>query len=310
MSAGWVAGTVRAAGLSERRLGAAVHDLAAAGSLAAAQQILAASPYRRDVRPGASLADTEHAVAAATLWQLRVLAGWQPRTGARMIRSLAGGFERANIVALAATLTGAPPQPMFELGALRWAWPHLRTARSLPDLTVALGNSPWGAPGGDTVADIADALAIAWASRVAADVPHAAAWAAGAVALLVARRRFVQARPLPEPITRQARHLLGIPALAAAELPGFGAGLPPAARWALDGVEAVDDLWRAEFRWWSRVDRDGRNLLSDNRFGPAYAIGAVAALTADAWRVRAALQIAAGAGSVADFDAIVGGTMR
>ncbi|ATL69301.1 hypothetical protein [Nocardia terpenica] len=310
MSAGWVAGTVRAAGLSERRLGAAVHDLAAAGSLAAAQQILAASPYRRAVRPDASLAETEHAVAAVTLWQLRVLAGWQPRAGARMIRSLAGGFEMANIVALAATLTGSPPQPMFEPGALSWAWPRLRTARSLPDLTVALGNSAWGAPVGDTVADIADGLAIAWAGRVAADVPYAAAWAAGAAALLVARRRFVQTWPLPEPIARQARHLLGIPALAATDLPGYIAELPSPARWALTDVTAIENLWRAEFRWWSRVNRDGRTLLSDNRFGPAATIGAVAVLAVDAWRVRAALQIAAGAGLMDDFDANVGGTMR
>ena len=51
--------------------------------LAQAEQILADSPYGHGVHVGQTLAEAEHALAATVLWHLRVLAGWQPRPGAR-----------------------------------------------------------------------------------------------------------------------------------------------------------------------------------------------------------------------------------
>ncbi|MGY2063068.1 hypothetical protein ACW9HQ_49960, partial [Nocardia gipuzkoensis] len=185
---------------------------------------------------------------------------------------------------------GAPARTSFHLGALDWAWPRLATARSLPELRVALRKSPWGEPGGDSVADIADAVAMTWAHRVAAQVPSAASWAAGAMAQLVARRRIVQARPLPQPLALRARHLLGPAALCADGLAEFVAALPVSARWPLVGLPP-EQLWRAVFRWWNRVAGDGRKLLSGNRFDADAAVGTAALLATDAWRVRAALQI-------------------
>jgi hypothetical protein len=283
-------------------------ELATAGSLTAAQRILTQSPYRRDVQIGATLRETEFAVSATLLWQLRVLAGWQPRAGASIVRTLAGGFEVANITALAATLAGAAPQADYELGALDWAWSRLREARSLPELRAALAHSVWGDPGAEAAGEIADAVALAWAARVAASVTAGLAWAHGAAALLLARRRFVETRlaaPLPEPVARQAARLLGDAALAAPDLASYRSALPSTARWALSGVGTAADLWRAEFSWWRRLAADGANLLAGGGFGPSAPIGATALLAADAWRVRAALQVAAGAGSLEAFDELV-----
>jgi hypothetical protein len=298
MSAGWVAGSVRAVGLSDRRLGAArARVLATTGSLTAAQRMLADSPYRRGIRIGSTLADTEHAVAAQTLWQLRVLAGWQPGTGARAIRILAGGFEIANICALAAALSGAPRQPLFELGALATVWSRVRDVASTAELRAALRNSPWGDPGGETADDIAVGTALGWACRTAAEVTGAAGWAAGAAALLTARHRLCEGRVLREPVRRRVVRLLGPATVASDSLPEFAAALPRSARWALSGIDSIGDLWRAEFGWWSRVERDGQELLHHHGFGTLPVVGAVAVLAADAWRVRAALQIATNQGA-------------
>lgn len=306
MSAGWAAGNVRAVGLAQRRIGAArARELAAAGSLTAAQRMLTDGPYRREIRIGATLAATEHAVWAAMLWHLRVLAGWQPRAGARMVRTLAGGFEVANICALAAAITGAPARPPYDPGALGWAWVRLRDAASPAELRARLRNSIWGDPGGTAPADIADAVVLEWAARVSAEVACGVAWAAGAAALLVARRQLLQDNPLPEPALRQAEHLIGASAAAAGELTAFVAALPVAARWVFADVDSAGDLWRAEFHWWSRLGEDGAKLLGSSRFDADKPVGAVAVLAADAWRVRAALQIASGAAGMETYDELV-----
>ena len=65
MSAGWVAGSVRARAMARRRLGAgAARQLAACGSLAEALRVLAATPYGREGLPGQTLAAAQHAVAS------------------------------------------------------------------------------------------------------------------------------------------------------------------------------------------------------------------------------------------------------
>ena len=64
-------------------------------------------------------------------------------------------------------------------------------------------------------------------------------------------------------------------------------------------------LWRAEAGWWRRVEQDGFALLHRGRFDAAPLIGAAAVLAADAWRVRAALEIAARGGMPLEvFDAV------
>jgi hypothetical protein len=302
----WVAGNVRARAMINRRIGPArARELAGAGSLVQAEQILADSPYRHGVRVGQSLAEAEHALATTVLWHLRVLAGWQPRPGAGALRMLAGWFEIANIRGHARAVSGGENEPLFALGALGTAWSRLRTTSSVTELRHVLAETLWGDPGGDSPSDIAVGVELAWARRVAAAVPEANDWACGGAALLVARRLFLEGRALERPARTNAERILGRGAMAARNLQEFSGRLPPAARWALFGTVDVGELWQAEFRWWSRVERDGFELLRRPRFGSGPTIGAAAVLAADAWRCRAALQIAAGGGgSMEVYDAV------
>ncbi|MVU78464.1 hypothetical protein GPX89_14565 [Nocardia sp. ET3-3] len=307
MSADWVAGSVRATGLLVRRLDAAkLREIATAGSLLAAQQRLAESSYRRRIRVGATLADTEHALGEETVWRLRVLAGWQPRAGVALIRVLAGAFEVADIAGLAAGMAGTPSVPPYQLGALTTAWSRVRDARSPGELRAALARTPWGDPGSDDVADIADGVAIGWAARVAGSVPDAGRWALALAALLTARRQLLQARPFPAPTAHRIARLLGPSVATASDPAAFRAALPRSARWVLTGIDSADSLWRAEFGWWRQLEQDGRELLREHRFDASSVVGTVALLTADAWRVRAALQVVATDGlALEDFDELV-----
>ncbi|BBX82647.1 hypothetical protein MAUB_05200 [Mycolicibacterium aubagnense] len=304
-----MAGNVRAKAMLDRRIGSArARELAASGSLAQAQQILADSPYRHCVRGGQTLPEAEHALAATVLWHLRVLAGWQPRPGAGTLRLLAGWFEIANICAHARAVSGGENgenEALFALGALGTAWSRLRATSSVAELRHVLTETPWGDPGGDSPSDIAVGVGFAWARRVVVAVPEANDWACGGAALLVARRRFLEGRLLELPAQTNAERILGRRAMAAGSLQEFTSRLPPPARWALSGTADVGELWQAEFRWWSRVERDGLDLLRRPRFGSGPTVGAAAVLAADAWRCRAALQIAAGGGgSMEIYDAV------
>jgi len=147
--------------------------------------------------------------------------------------------------------------------------------------------------------------AAAWAARVAALSPSAAAWATAAAALLVARERFLAGRRLPDPLRRAAAVLLGPAAAEAASLPELARALPGDTDWVLAGVTDAVDLWRAEAGWWRRVEDDGFGLLHHGRFDAAPLVGAAAVLAADAWRIRAALEIAARGGAPLEaFDAV------
>jgi hypothetical protein len=275
------------------------------GSLADAQHALVDSPYGRGIAVGQTLAETEHAVTAVPLWHMRVLAGWQPREGAQAIRSLAAGFEAANIAAHARLLAGAPAEPLFALGTLATAWSRLRETSSLTQLRETLSQSLWGDPGDELPQDIALGVQVAWALRVAIMVPEASAWASGALALLVARRRLLQRRALPERVAVRAARILGTEAVAGGDLASFATALPARARWPLTGVTDVGDLWRGEVAWWSRLERDGFQLLGQPGFVRGRTIGAAAVLATDAWRCRAALQLAARGGGPMDvYDAV------
>jgi hypothetical protein len=70
-------------------------------------------------------------------------------------------------------------------------------------------------------------------------------------------------------------------------------------------VEEPAGLWRAEARWWRRVDRDATALVGRSTPGRAVLVGAAAVLAADALRVRTALEVAARGGDVGeDADAV------
>lgn len=306
MSAGWVAASVRARAMAQRRLGVAgARSLAEQPAFEAALEVLAESPYGRDVRVGSSLPEAQRAVAATLLWHIRVLAGWVPRGDSRVLRILAGGFEVANVDERLREVTGGSSEPPFRLGGLTTAWPMLAEATSAGDLREQLGRSAWGDPGADAPDVIRLWMRLSWASRVAANVPAARPWAAGAAALVLARALLLDGARIPATTALAVTPLLGAHWPEASTLAALRAGLPPAARWALSPIEDPADLWRAESAWWARLSTDGFALLRRPVTTSEPVLGAVAVLGADAWRVRAALEVAArgGASSPAAMEA-------
>jgi hypothetical protein len=307
MSAGWVGGSVRARAMTRRRLGrAAARALAASPSLAAALSTLAsAAPYGHTARTGQSLADAQREVVNAVLWNLRVLAGWMPREGATVLRVLVGSVEAANIDDHVQRLAGAQVPTPYRLGALATAWPRLARANSTEELRRVLATSAWGDPGSSSPHDIGLTVRATLADRTMSAVPSARAWAAGATALLVARQLTRCRRELPPSARRAVARVVGPVALSARTLPELATSLPADARWALDGVDEPTDLWQAEARWWVRVEREGDALARRPRPGPEVLVGTAAVMAADAWRVRAALELAARGGKPLEvFDAM------
>ncbi|MEU7380346.1 MULTISPECIES: hypothetical protein [unclassified Streptomyces] len=309
MSAGWVAGAVRAKALAGRYPGAgAAREIARGPTLDDALQRLATTPYARYARTATGLPQAQRAVAATVLWHLRVLAGWLPPGGARLLVPLAAGFEIANVVARLTAPEGRrakAPEP-YRLGALETAWRSLERAGTPAELRAALTASPWGDPGGDTPWALLTGMRMAAARRTAVAVPSARRWARGRALLLAARELFVHHRSLPEPVRRDAARLLGTRAPIAASYQEFREHLPSAAGWVLADVDEPGELWRAEVRWWRTVQSDGAAMLREGRYGPRVVVGAVAVLSVDAWRVRAALESAARSGRPGEaFDALV-----
>ncbi|MFE1248438.1 hypothetical protein [Streptomyces sp. NPDC058735] len=308
MGAGWAAGVTRARAMAGRRVGpAAARDLAGAPALYDGLRALARTPYRRGLDVRAGSAEAGRTVTAALVWQLRVLAGWQPRPGSAAVRLLAARFEIDNTRDRLRALAGAPQPPPHRLGALATAWPRLSAAASAAEVRAVLAASLWGDPGADSPRAILTGMRLSAAARTVANVPPAARWAAGEAALLVARERFVAARPLTPQACAHAVRALGAAAVRATAFDGFRAALPPAARWVLEDVREAGDLWRAEARWWQAVERDGLHLLRRAPLDVTPVVGAVAVLGADAWRVRAALECAAHGGPAREaFDELVG----
>jgi hypothetical protein len=291
--------------MARRRLGlAGARELAASPSLPDALLALTATPYGRDVAAGQSLAGAQRAVADTLLWNLRVLAGWLPRTGGDRLRVLAGWFEIANVDEVLRTLTGRPGEPPFRLGSLATVAPRLAGVTSPAELRRVLATSPWGDPGGETERDVGPALRLAWAERVASAVPPARDWAVAGAALLVARELFVGGRILGGAAAAAARRLLGPGVPEAGSLAELSAAVPRSGRAALAGVPDPTSLWRAEARWWERVDAGAAALLRRPGFSLDPVMGAVGAAAVDAWRVRAALECAARGGSREAFDVV------
>jgi hypothetical protein len=314
MTAGWVAGSVRAKALARRQIGAAeARRVAASGSLADAVAMLESTPYRAATggvpdsagnSPG-ELAALQHEIGAALLWNLRVLAGWLPRGGAELMRELAGWFEIANVSELLRELDGSERASYFDLGALATAWPRSRHARSLPELRRTLAESAWRDPGGDAPADIEIGLRARWAERVAAHGEPARTWAASALALMMASDCIAASRAPSSVLRSVATSLLGPAAVAAGTIDDLAAALPRRLSWVLARGTPADDLWMNEAIWWRRVESDAHGLLARSGFEPGPAIAATVLLAADARRVWSALEIAArGGGPIEAFDAV------
>lgn len=301
MGAGWVAGGVRASALANRRLGpAAARLIAACGSLPDAQRALEGTPYGRRVRPGQDLAATQHEIASALLWDLRVLAGWLPPDGVRRLRVLSAWFEVANVEEMVQGFAGRAAGPQFQLGALATAWPRLRQAGTRAALRAALAVSDWRDPGGDSDHALRLGMRMRYAARAAALGEPARTWAMGAMALLVAGEVAASGPAFSSgavagTVLQDAAGLLGPAAMRAATVGELAGTLPSGARWALDGTVPAT-LWRAEASWRNRVERDGLRLLGGSPLGSGTVLGAVAIMACDAWRARAALEVAARGG--------------
>jgi len=296
MTAGWVAGAVRAKAMARRVLGAeAARQVAASRSLPEAQRMLQSTPFRDAAEAGLSLASAQHAVAATILWDLRVLAGWLPPDGVGLLRLLAGWFEIANVEELLQAQAGRPAEPEFQLGALATAWPRLSEARSAAELRRALAASAWGDPGGDTSRDIRLAMRANWAARAAASGDRARTWATTAAVVVL------RSGEPPAPVATGGRaDAHGRPSVAA-RLANLGRSRTSAA-----AAEPATELWQAEADWWHRVEGEGRGLLRSSATDSGPVLGAVAVMAADARRVRAALASAARGGrALEDYDAVV-----
>jgi hypothetical protein len=306
MTADWVAVTVRGRGLAGRRIGAAgARRLARLPTLAAAVDELSRTAYGRDVRSGMDIRAAQHAIYATLTWHLRILAGWAPPYGADRVRRLASGFEIANVAAQLARFAGRPAEAPYVLGALGTGGTQIAAAPSALDLRAALKRSAWGDPGGSGGAAIVTAMQAAWARRVAESLPEAQAWAAAYAVLLVARALAAGIRP-GEGVRRNVQAIVGSDWERAGSLAELAANVPRATAWVLDGVASASDLWRAQTRWWARVEADGLRLCGSPQPAPEMLAGIVALLAADAWRARAALELAARGGSDAPelFDAV------
>lgn len=296
MSAGWVAGSVRARAMSRRRIGASGARDLAHHDLDGAIAELARTSYGHDVRAGQDLDEAQRAVVATALWNLRVLAGWQPLRGVATMRVLLGAVELMNVQAHLETMLGADPHPPYRMGALGTAWAQVAQTTRPDEVRQVLQTSVWGDPGGNTLRDIALAMRTDLADRVMAAVPGAASWAAGDTALLLAREVVLQHHELPARARLSAGRVLGPAAVGARTLSELRSALRADARWALADVDDPADLWRAEGRWWRRLARDGMALVASPRPGEQVLLGAVAVLAADARSVRAALEVAARGG--------------
>ena len=305
MSAGWVAATVRARAMTRRRLGQVeVARLAANPTVEAAVSALALTTYGSHVRPDHSLQQAQRAVVDTVAWNIRVLAGWTPREGVAVLRALIAPVEAANIRDHLLRLSGSDPPDAFRVGGLGTAWSRVQRTTSTAELRRTLTASLWGDPGGESAREVDLALRTALADRVVAAVPGAGEWAAGAAALLVAREVFLEGRVLPTAARLSATRVIGVAAVSAGTLPDFREALPTSARWALTDVEDPLDLWRAETRWWSRVEHDAGLQVRRARAGPPVVVGAVALMAADAWRVWGALELAARGGAREVSDAV------
>ena len=71
----------------------------------------------------------------------------------------------------------------------------------------------------------------------------------------------------------------------------------------LSGIEDPDQLWRGEGRFWAQVESDGAALLRRGEARVGSVVAVVGLLGADAWRTRAALELAAFGGG--DLDGVL-----
>jgi hypothetical protein len=294
MSAGWVAGSTRARLLAGRRVGVdAARAVAGSRSPSDAAGVLGGTRFGGIAAAARDLEQAQRGVAAAFLLELRLLTGWLPPGAGDVMRSLGAWFEMANVEDRLAYLLGEELTTPFTLGGLASAWPRASVAETPAELREALRESAWGEVRAESPDAVHLDLRLAWARRVHASVPEARRWVEGAVAIVVARERFVAGRAIA-PDTRSRVVLdLGVAWRDAQTLREFVEAIPERAAWPFAGVSDPRELWRAEVAWWHGVARAGESLVRASREGRAVVVGCVAMLAFDAMRVSAALALAA-----------------
>ncbi len=294
MSAGWVAATVRGRSLLRGGLGiGGARELAELPWEQARHRLTDVIPHR--LPDDADRATARRAALDSTVWQLRVLAGWLPPSGAPLARLAAGPAEIAALTDHHARLVGVSrAAPPAALGSLGIAWPRAATTSTPTALRELLARSVWGDPGGTSEAELALALRLAFAGRVRHQGGALARpWASGAAAVLVAREQLAFGRSVNPAAARQADQLLGRGWRDPGSVPAMAARLPMDARWVLAGVEQVDQLWHAEVALVRRVASDARPVVAGGRPGRDTVVALLALLLVDLWLTEVAIESAA-----------------
>lgn len=305
MPASWVAASVRARLIGNRRLGTAgAAALARAEGLRPALELLRPSAYGPNLDPSMSLEDAQRHVAATALWNVRLMSGWLPPGGSSVLQPLAAWFEITNIEERLAYLSGGGHPLPYQLGPMGGAWRTVAALTTPDAIRDALAHSRWGDPGTSDPDGMVLALRFRWAAWVAGAVPGGAVWAESATALLAARLMFTLPTRSSGP-REPAIHWLPAAWQHAGSVTDLAAMLPHRLAWVLAGVQEPSDLWTAEARWWARVRLDALDLMLRSRFESSVVVGVAALLAHDAWLVRAALSAAArGRPARGVFDAV------
>ncbi len=307
MTVGWVAATMRGRALLRRTAGVAgARAIAAAASWEAARDLLAGTVAGRGLPPEADRRQARSAASAATVWQLRVLAGWVPPASTGLVRLAAGPVEITDIEAHLAALEGGPRHDPVPLGSLGTAWPAVGRTTSAEAARDVLRRSSWGDPGGTDRVSMALGLRVAWLRRIQVVVGRRAApWAGGALAVVVARERYAFERDISPVTARDVDRALGRQWRAADSIAELADLLPPSVRWPLTGIDRADDLWRAERAVVQRVAEQAGHRAVAGGADRATLTAVLAVLLVDLWRVHAAIDLAGrGPAGGEAFDAV------
>ncbi len=267
--------------------------------------MLATTFYGTELPPSADRTTAQLAAANATAWQLRVLAGWVPPSGRRLVRVAAARLEILNVEQHVRELSGSEPRTPISLGSLASVWPRVERCASSEAVRDVLSVSVWSDPGGSSPSDIALGMRAAWVRRALRHVPSATPWALGYLAVVTARERYAFNREISLATGHHIDGLLGRGWRRATTLAEFRTRLDGAASWPLAGVESADQLWRSEVAVRRRVSADAARLAADNRFDRNVVVGIVGMMLSDLDGVLAALEVAGrGRQAVEVFDAV------
>jgi hypothetical protein len=307
VTAGWVAASTRGRSLLHRAIGIdSARALATTDSWQTARSQLATTVYGASLPPDADRRTARALSSEATIWQLRVLAGWLPPASSGLARTFAAPLEIGDIDRHLARLdgagettgsTGGTPRRPVPLGSLATAWPRVQRATTVDQVRSALARSPWGDPGGNDRATIVFGLRVAWGRRLVRQAPVTTEWVRGAAAVLIAREHFLFGRDITEIPGRTLDQLLGTRWRRASSAATLADNLAASASWALVPADFTSDpsaagLWLSELAVIRRVSTDAMKIVDSGRNGRDTVAAVMALLLVDLWSVTAAIESA------------------